>query len=61
MGAVPKYRISSIKRGQRRAGQLRRLKLKKDANQTAAPKHKRGMVAAMFSQMGLEFKKLISR
>ena len=61
MGAVPKYRISSIKRGQRRAGQLRRLKLKRDANQTVVPQHKRGMVAAMFSQMGLEFKKLISR
>ncbi len=61
MGAVPKYRISSIKRGQRRAGQLKQMKLKKDPNQESAPKHKRGLVAAMFSQMNIDFKKIISR
>ncbi len=61
MGAVPKFRIGSIQRGQRRAGQLKKMKLKKDPNTSVAPKHKRGMVASMFSQMGLDFKKLINR
>jgi len=61
MGAVPKHRISSIRRGKRRAGLLRTMKLKKDANTSVAQKHKRGLVAAMFSQMGFEFKKLINR
>ena len=36
MGAVPKNKITSIERGRRRAGQLRRLKLKKDANTSSA-------------------------
>jgi len=61
MGAVPKFRINSIRRGQRRAGQLKKMRLKKDPNTSVAPKHKRGMVASMFSQMGLDFKKLINR
>lgn len=63
MGAVPKNKITSAERGKRRAGQGSRLKkqLNKDPNQSAAPKHKRGLVAAMFSQMGFEFKKLIKR
>ncbi len=61
MGAVPKNKITSVERGLRRAGQLKRLKLKKDANTSSAPFHKRGLVAQMFSQMGLDFKKLISK
>ncbi len=61
MGAVPKFRINSIRRGQRRAGQLKKMKLKKDPNTEAAPKHKRGLVAAMFSQMNIGFKKIISQ
>ncbi len=61
MGALPKNKITSAERGKRRQGQLRQLKLKKDANQSAAPLHKRGLVAQMFNRMGLDFKKIISR
>lgn len=60
MGAVPKNKITSIERGKRRAGQLKQTKIKKDPNQAAAPLHKRGLVAQMFNQMGIEFKKIIS-
>ncbi len=61
MGAVPKNKVTSIERGKRRAGQLRQTQIKKDPNQAAAPLHKRGLVAQMFSRMDIEFKKIISK
>jgi hypothetical protein len=61
MGAVPKNKITSVERGKRRAGQARSLRLKKDANQSVVPLHKRGLVAQMFSQMEISFKKIISK
>lgn len=61
MGAVPKNKITSSERGKRRQGLLRRIKLIKDPNTSVTPRYKQGLVAQMFGQMGLEFKKLLSR
>jgi len=57
MGAVPKKKITSVMRGKRRAGQKQNMK--KDVNVSQAQPHKKGLVAQMFSRMGLDFKKLL--
>ena len=59
MGAVPKKRISSIRRGKRRAGL--RQDLKQDPNVSQTQAYKKGLVAQMFSRMGLDFKKLLTK
>ncbi len=59
MGAVPKKKITSVMRGKRRAGQVK--DMKKDPNNSQTQPHKKGLVAQMFSRMGLDFKKLLSK
>jgi hypothetical protein len=59
MGAVPKVRISSIMRGKRRAGN--QPQLKKDPKKHQVQPHKQGLVAQMFSRMGLDFTHLLHK
>jgi hypothetical protein len=59
MGAVPKNKITSVERGKRRAG--KRKNLKQDPNNARVQPHKRGLVAQMFSRMGLDFKHLLEK
>lgn len=59
MGAVPKNKITSVERGKRRAGKRR--DLKQDPNHARVQPHKKGMVAQMFSRMGLEFEHLLKK
>lgn len=61
MAAVPKNKITSAERGKRRAGQLAKMHLKKDAHRSVVPLHKRGLVAQMFDQMEISFEKIIRR
>ena len=57
MGAVPKNKITSVERGKRRAGKQR--DLKKDPHHSQVQPHKKGLVAQMFSRMGLKFDHLL--
>ncbi len=59
MGAVPKNKITRVERGKRRAG--KRKNLKKDPRHSRVQPHKQGLVAQMFSRMGLEFRHLLEK
>ncbi len=57
MGAVPKNKITSVERGKRRAGKKK--DLKKDTYHSRVQPHKKGLVAQMFSRMGIKFDHLL--
>ncbi|MEA2056120.1 MAG: hypothetical protein U9O78_00160 [Patescibacteria group bacterium] len=59
MGAVPKNKITSVERGKRRAGN--RKNLKKDPRNSRVQPYKQGLVAQMFSRMGLDFEHLLKK
>lgn len=54
MGALPKNKITRVERGKRRKGNTPNLR--KDANTASVPRHKRGLMAAVFKAVGLEKK-----
>jgi hypothetical protein len=51
MGALPKNKITRAERGKRRRGNTP--SIKKDANVTAVPHHKRGLIAQVKQAVGI--------